>query len=75
MSAPYYTTVGSVRGRCGHQHRTLEAAVACRRADQQGCRSQGGYSDRVVRIVEDGVERPLTADEAQYEDHVYSGGV
>lgn len=43
-----YTTKGSVRGCCGHKHRTLEAAVRCVRGDQRGCQSQGGYSDRRV---------------------------
>ena len=45
-----YTTQGDVRGCCGHHHRTPEAALRCLLADQAGCKSQGGYSDR--RIVE-----------------------
>ena len=43
-----YTTEGSVRGSCGHRHRTLDAARACLRRDENGCASQGGYSDRVI---------------------------
>ena len=43
-----YTTRGSVRGECGHQHRSLRTAEKCRRRDADGCRSQGGYSDRRV---------------------------
>ncbi len=43
-----YTTDGSVRGTCGHKHRTVEAAYKCLEEDQQGCESQGGYSDRHV---------------------------
>lgn len=55
-----YTTKGNVRGRCGHQHRTIRTAVICRMRDQSGCQSQGGYSDRsVVRV--DG--EPLTGEE------------
>ena len=44
-----YTTVGSVRGGCGHQHRTIQRAVECIALDHAGCKSQGGYSDRQVR--------------------------
>lgn len=47
----YYTTDGSVRGECGHRHRTAEAAEACARRDQIGCASVGGYSDRYVYAV------------------------
>lgn len=49
-----YTTYGSVRGGCGHQHRTVEAAERCLNDDQNGCASQGGYSDRRVCEVRDG---------------------
>jgi hypothetical protein len=47
----YYTTWGSVTGDCGHLHRSPEAAGAC--LDQHGhdCRTQGGRSDRQVRVV------------------------
>ena len=44
-----YICRGSVRGDCGHQHRTMTGAARCLRRDQSGCGSQGGYSDR--RIV------------------------
>jgi len=60
----HYTTRGSVRGCCGHKHRTIEAANRCQRDDQRGCASQGGYSDRGIVPVEDGDERELT--EAEY---------
>ena len=43
----YYSSEGSVRGTCGHKHRTLNAALACIRRDELGCCAQGGYSDRV----------------------------
>lgn len=66
-----YTTEGSVRGWCGHRHRTAQAAVECIRRDQSGCASQGGYSDREVMVMDpdcwgDGV-RPMTDDE--YDDY------
>lgn len=47
-SAPYWTSIGPVRGWCGHRHRSEAAAARCLKEDQAGCRSQGGYSDRVV---------------------------
>lgn len=46
---PYYETYGSVRGCCGHRHRSLHTALSCLARDQSGCASQGGYSDRRVR--------------------------
>lgn len=49
-----YTTYGSVRGQCGHKHRTIEAAARCLSSDQAGCRAQGGYSDRAVCAVDEG---------------------
>ncbi len=66
-----YTTRGSVRGSCGHNHRTLKAAEKCIQADQARCRSQGGYSDRVTLVVSDGVSRPLT--ESEYEESLTYG--
>lgn len=54
----YYTTEGSVRGSCGHQHRTYGAAEKCIARDQAGCARQGGYSDRhVVAVESDGSRR------------------
>ena len=44
-----YTNIGSVRGLCRHQHRTLTGACRCLLSDQQGCRVQGGHSDRTIR--------------------------
>jgi hypothetical protein len=43
-----FTTHGSVRGSCGHAHRSLETACKCLRQDQRNCKSLGGYSDRDV---------------------------
>lgn len=47
-----YTTWGSVRGCCGHAHESQDAAEKCIARDHRGCASQGGYSDREVRIIE-----------------------
>lgn len=71
MSAPTYHAVGSVRGPCGHHHRSIATAVACALRDSRACRSLGGgcYSDRTVQRT-DGV--PLTAPErTQIEDAYY----
>lgn len=53
-----YTTYGSVRGDCGHQHRTIEAAQRCADRDNRDCRKIGGYSDRRV-YAECDVERNM----------------
>ena len=45
-----YVTHGSVRGGCGHDHRSQRTAEECLRRDQRGCAGQGGYSDR--RVIE-----------------------
>ncbi len=55
----YYATSGPVRGSCEHHHRTREAAAKCAARDQSGCESQGGYSDRDVIRVENGVSERL----------------
>lgn len=61
----YYIARGSVRGSCGHKHRTLSAANACCQQDQRDCYGLGGgsYSDRSVWAVEDGNRRELTENE------------
>lgn len=53
-----YTCRGSVRGSCGHAHRSAATALRCCQRDQAGCERQGGYSDRVV-VRTDG--EPLTS--------------
>jgi hypothetical protein len=50
MTKTTYTNIGSVRGSCGHNHRTISGALRCLDSDQSGCRQCGGYSDRVVRV-------------------------
>lgn len=56
----FYTTTGSVRGCCGHKHRSIATAKRCIDKDQAGCATQGGYSDRHV-VRHDGSE--LSEDE------------
>jgi hypothetical protein len=49
---PYFKAEGSVRGDCGHKHRTATAACGCMLKDQRDCVSVGGFSDRkVVKYV------------------------
>ncbi len=43
-----FTTRGSVRGTCGHDHTTRAAAEQCVDADRRACRSQGGRTDRRI---------------------------
>jgi hypothetical protein len=61
-----YTLTGSVRGNCGHQHTTIMGAARCSAEDQRDCQSQGGYSDRNLRVIEDGETRRPT--EGEYLD-------
>ena len=46
-----YTCWGSVRGCCGQVHTSTEEAIACIGDDHDGCKGQGGYSDRHVRVI------------------------
>ena len=62
-----YTTIGSVRGCCGHRHKSREAAERCLAEDQRGCERQGGYSDRVV--VESDADGVLCTDAGPYYPH------
>lgn len=48
----YYEAKGRIRGRCGHKHKSFFAAEKCCKRDMEGCKSQGGYSDRFVSEVE-----------------------
>lgn len=52
-----YRAVGSVRGDCGHEHKTAGAAWDCVHRDSRRCAALGGcaYSDRVV-VRSDGEE-------------------
>lgn len=59
-----FTTHGSVRGGCGHRHRTAKAAQDCCDRDQRACAGPDslyggslsrGYSDRIVAVVIDGI--------------------
>ncbi len=60
-----YTTVGSVRGTCGHNHLTVEAAARCGAKDDRGCAVAGGYSDREVVKLVDGEREEMTEEEYQ----------
>tara|TARA_R100000656_G_scaffold104176_2_gene76316 strand:+ start:35042 stop:35512 length:471 start_codon:yes stop_codon:yes gene_type:complete len=59
-----YSAEGSVRGNCGHNHRSIDTACACLLRDQRDCASLGGgtYSDRKV-VRSDG--RPLNYGERE----------
>jgi hypothetical protein len=59
----YYTTRGSVRGGCGHKHRSIDTAAKCVKRDMGGCQSQGGYSDRSVVKIENGDRVELSESE------------
>jgi len=48
----YFEARGNVRGTCGHKHQTEAAAEKCCKRDMDGCKTQGGYSDRFVSEVE-----------------------
>lgn len=62
----FYTTVGPVRGECGHKHRFLHTAKQCLDRDMDGCVFQGGYSDRRIVVVDNGVQRELTDEEEKW---------
>lgn len=53
-----FIAVGSVRGWCGHIHRTKEGASGCAERDQRSCQKVRGYSDLTVRRVELGESIP-----------------
>jgi hypothetical protein len=56
-----YITQGVLRGRCGHQHKSLEGATRCLMKDEIWCRAQGGGgdSDRRIFVVGGGTKREL----------------
>lgn len=61
-----YIATGSVRGDCGHRHRTPGAALACARQDGRNVKRGHGecaYSDRQPAALSGGNLRPLTAGE------------
>lgn len=70
-----YTTVGSVRGTCGHKHRTLKRAYLCMASDSSACRKMGGYSDRHIERVFSDHNRPLTPAEDEWVSAYESGEV
>lgn len=67
-----YSAIGSVRGSCGHKHRSLEAAVACLCRDQRRMTALPGrcYSDREIERS-DG--RRLDDDDVDYINDLMDG--
>jgi hypothetical protein len=62
-----YSVYGSVRGNCGHKHRTIEAAHACFMRDAASCQRVGGYSDRwSLRTYVDGHQIDTSDDDREY---------
>lgn len=53
MAKKLFTSFGPIRGGCDHVHKTLFEVVECIEHDRSGCRGQGGYSDRQIRIIND----------------------
>lgn len=53
----HFRCVGSVRGWCGHKHRSIDAAIRCLQEDRAGCESQRGYSDRDIYLYANDGER------------------
>jgi hypothetical protein len=43
-----YTTMGKMRGVCGHNHRSISGAFRCLVLDQNCCMKGGGYTDRGI---------------------------
>ena len=66
-----YQNEGSVRGVCGHFHRTLSGCAACWHEDMSACTRVGGYSDRYpVAYDTPGSSRQLNDTErAQWDAH------
>lgn len=43
-----YSTIGYVRGNCGHKHTTIQAAFKCLERDALRHHKMGGNTDRVI---------------------------
>lgn len=48
MSKQRWTTLGPVRGGCGHAHKTIGLALRCLIAEMRDCCREGCFSDRMV---------------------------
>ena len=57
----YYENKGSVRGSCGHKHKTISGLQKCLNSELKATRSLGGgaYSDRMPFVVEDSISTRL----------------
>lgn len=60
-----YSAVGSVRGHCGHQHRTPAAAARCAMRDHRACQRGVGYSDRCLHRSDS--ERPTDDEHEEFD--------
>lgn len=68
-----YVASGSVRGDCGHLHKTPEAAEQCRAKDARGCTALSKhsgythcYSDRsVYAVLHDGTRRVAQCEDGE----------
>jgi hypothetical protein len=70
----HFTNIGDIRGCCGHKHRNMKSATKCLKDDQIGCERQGGYSDRLTKIVDKGHFYELSPDEYRFQDHLLANG-
>jgi hypothetical protein len=77
-----YVATGSIRGTCEHHHDTPVEAQACADADKRAVRRAypgsyptSAYSDRAVRVIDEGNVRDLNEREIAaikaYEDEKY----
>jgi hypothetical protein len=64
----YYITKGPVRGQCGHKHHSLISAFRCQAKDSRACKRSGGYSDRSLVIVENGIIRAIECSDISASD-------
>ena len=64
----YYITKGPVRGQCDHKHRSLVSAFRCQAKDSRACKQSGGYSDRSLIIVENGIVRAIECNDISASD-------
>ena len=75
MQKNYYYCDGSVRGACGHKHRTIVGAAKCCERDTKGCLKVGGYSDRWLRKVKEGEKVNISEEENKEFYELTSGGI
>ncbi len=64
----HYITKGPVRGQCYHKHRSVLSAFRCQSKDSRDCKRSGGYSDRSLIIVENGITRRIECNDLSAAD-------